>query len=1056
MMLSSTFNSLRSRSAAMKRSSLNPVSLTVFIVVLIALTAMPAIPGIARAASSLNHIEGAGKSITGDGEHYLGCLPPKVLPGKVKYQQKVAAVLPPSVDLSASLPPVKSQGKQGSCTAWSTTYYCKTWLEKQEHSSWDLTDETHQFSPAWTYNQINDGGIDSGSYIYDALNLIYQRGAVDLAEMPYSDKDTKTRPSQQQYEAAKPFRNRSDFSAFWLHDDYGPYEAPNNIGPAKTWLANGKPFIIGVPIYNDFPDKGGTPPAHYYVYDGKSSLLGGHAMCVVGYDDNVNPAGTDADRRGGFLVVNSWGPTWNGADAGFVYLSYDFIKRYCSEGWCMEDLQDDSPGLTGISADRANPTALLTLTGNNFGSLRRAASVNFNGTDATFAVFSNDTILAEVPEGATSGNVTVYDWEGTSAGSLPLTIGGLPATSPKINSFAPGSSCTNREFSMSITGSGFSPGCQAYLKLAASYWPENNSCLPLKNAKFTENTGIEGTVDPRRMPSGYYDIFVTNPDSTSYNYSYIALNDPVDTYEPNGTIESAYGFLESGTDYYSFTSMNTDDDYYKIMVPERTRSLEVKLGDVPLACHPTLILCDSNGDPLAESELQCSSNSAGISLDNPPPGIYYIGVLQSFNYDNADPYKLRFTTDVDAPTWYMPEGCTAEGFETWICMENVNDEDANVGMTYHTGDGTVSGPSFKVPARSRKTVNLADNAGSLMEVATVVTADREISVERSTYWNGRSGGHASTAALDKATEWHLPEGSTGGSFETWILLLNPGTTAANVKLSFCTENGKKEGPSITVPPGTRKTVNAAEFAPGMWSVATEVESNVPVVAERAMYWDTRKAGHASMGSRFKDTEWELAEGSTGGSFETWVCIENPGEEETGVKIEYLTENGKVNGPEFTMKPYSRRSVNAAETVPGVWSVSTHIESDKPVVAERAMYWNNRTGGHASLGSTSPSATWSVPEGCTAGGFETWILVENPGDSDAVVHLWYLTDGKTISGSEAVIKAESRATFNVGDSVPGNFNVSTEVTCNRPVVVERAMYWNGRREGHSSAGVAGTE
>jgi hypothetical protein len=32
-----------------------------------------------------------------------------------------------------------------------------------------------------------------------------------------------------------------------------------------------------------------------------------------------------------------------------------------------------------------------------------------------------------------------------------------------------------------------------------------------------------------------------------------------------------------------------------------------------------------------------------------------------------------------------------------------------------------------------------------------------------------------------------------------------------------------------------------------------------------------------------------------------------------------------------------------------YNVSTQVDSNQPVVAERAMYWNNRVGGHDSIG-----------------------------------------------------------------------------------------------------------
>ena len=75
------------------------------------------------------------------------------------------AVLPPAVDLSAWLPPVGDQQRTVACSAWASTYYAKTMMEKKEHPSWDLTDPRYQFSPAWTYNQVNDCGTDSGGFL---------------------------------------------------------------------------------------------------------------------------------------------------------------------------------------------------------------------------------------------------------------------------------------------------------------------------------------------------------------------------------------------------------------------------------------------------------------------------------------------------------------------------------------------------------------------------------------------------------------------------------------------------------------------------------------------------------------------------------------------------------------------------------------------------------------------------------------------------------------------------------------------------------------------------
>ena len=97
------------------------------------------------------------------------------------------------------------------------------------------------------------------------------------------------------------------------------------------------------------------------------------------------------------------------------------------------------------------------------------------------------------------------------------------------------------------------------------------------------------------------------------------------------------------------------------------------------------------------------------------------------------------------------------------------------------------------------------------------------------------------------------------------------------------------------------------------------------------------------------SQWYLAEGSTGGDFETWVLVQNPGDEAANVEITYMTDSGEIQGPEFSLGAGRRESVYVADTVPGTWEVSTKVESSVPVVAERAVYWNGRIEGNLSIG-----------------------------------------------------------------------------------------------------------
>lgn len=65
-------------------------------------------------------------------------------------------VLPAQVDLSGDMPPVRDQGTQLSCTAWSVAYAVRTYVERREQK-WDVTDPSRQFSPSFIYNQLARG-----------------------------------------------------------------------------------------------------------------------------------------------------------------------------------------------------------------------------------------------------------------------------------------------------------------------------------------------------------------------------------------------------------------------------------------------------------------------------------------------------------------------------------------------------------------------------------------------------------------------------------------------------------------------------------------------------------------------------------------------------------------------------------------------------------------------------------------------------------------------------------------------------------------------------------
>ena len=202
-------------------------------------------------------------------------------------------ILPEYVDLSGRMPVPGNQLSQNSCVGWAVGYALKSYQEGIEEQ-WSLNIKNTQFSPAWIYNQINNGQ-DNGSSINDALKLVVNKGAATLSTMPYSQYNFTALPSPLAIEEAIRYKAVG-------------YKKIDSIKAIKSALVNRQPVVIGLELYTSFNKLLGDSS----VYSSIGTKLGGHAVTIVGYDDN---------KFGGALkVINSWGRFWG--DNGYFWLPY--------------------------------------------------------------------------------------------------------------------------------------------------------------------------------------------------------------------------------------------------------------------------------------------------------------------------------------------------------------------------------------------------------------------------------------------------------------------------------------------------------------------------------------------------------------------------------------------------------------------------------------------------------------------------------------------------------------------------------------------------------------
>jgi uncharacterized repeat protein (TIGR01451 family) len=435
----------------------------------------------------------------------------------------------------------------------------------------------------------------------------------------------------------------------------------------------------------------------------------------------------------------------------------------------------------------------------------------------------------------------------------------------------------------------------------------------------------------------------------------------------------------------------------------------------------------------------------------------------------APPGKVLGST-----SWFLAEGSTGAGFDTWVLLQNPQGEAAHVEVTFTTLEGPRPAIPLVMSPRSRATLSIQNYVPDDFHVSTIVESDIPIAVERSMYWDKRywgesnvpgnpwpyemKGGHSNLGTpMQELSDYHFfPEGATAGGFDTWILLVNPGNTAATTQVSLMTPQGVAVRETVVVPARSRQTFNVDQYVPDKFEVATEVVSDTPIAAERSMYWDLlgrppyeSMGGHSNSGASETANEWYMAEGATGGSFETYILIQNPGEETAQVTATFLNAGGVAARTRFDMGPRSRATLRASDYVPDDFQVSTQVTSDRPIVAERSMYWDmsipgaaySARDGHSTAGVFATGSTWMVPEGSTGGGFDSWVLVTNTGDEETEITVIFMTPDGPLPPQVITMLPDSRTTIHVNAYVEDNFHVSTFIDSEGSLVVERAMYWN---------------
>jgi hypothetical protein len=104
-------------------------------------------------------------------------------------------------------------------------------------------------------------------------------------------------------------------------------------------------------------------------------------------------------------------------------------------------------------------------------------------------------------------------------------------------------------------------------------------------------------------------------------------------------------------------------------------------------------------------------------------------------------------------------------------------------------------------------------------------------------------GHNSTGVTAPGPRWLLAEGRVGGplAHQTYILLGNPSTTAAEVTITYLKTDGSVVVKAYVVPPTSRVNVFVNDAVPELqdeaFGASVAVTNDVSIFVERSLYWN---------------------------------------------------------------------------------------------------------------------------------------------------------------------------------------------------------------------------
>ena len=219
-----------------------------------------------------------------------------------------AQLVPKVLDFRESLRPIRNQGRQGACVAFSA-------CAMKEYHEYKDDGFLEYMSCQFIYN-LRDNHPNFGMFLRDAMKILQKKGVCTERMFPYNKNVSNTVP-EDTLQQAKNFKVKN-------------YAQVNTADDLKKALYKNGPCIIAFPVYTYKPE--------FWKQEYRSPMKGGHCVAVVGYN------------QGAFILRNSWGKDWGKkwGNSGYCYYKFsDWGSHW--EVWTSVD--DNSSVLEELKYD---------------------------------------------------------------------------------------------------------------------------------------------------------------------------------------------------------------------------------------------------------------------------------------------------------------------------------------------------------------------------------------------------------------------------------------------------------------------------------------------------------------------------------------------------------------------------------------------------------------------------------------------------------------------------------------------------------------------------------